>query len=564
MQVTLYSQNKLNISYTGVFYKRELLDGYLDKVTVKHTFNITDFYPLFESTLFLSGYTDNLVELAQLNYMKFTPEVTDENQNSFYAFIDSIEARNEGFMISYTIDVYHSFLPDLGYELAHSVLGATRYPQNYEFDIYYNLPVGYKATDISIDRVDNITAISLIAQIQIYRTVEASQIPIVETYMTGVGHLIKNTDGSLSFTNKLATFGEGTLDVPLNAISEKMSESQNWRSSDPGGTTIVTHSGFYRVLNVYAIPASLLHEKEVLNKDYIILKESDGINISLAIMKDINETVFSKVITKNKTFFTYKSIGIFTNLLPIDTSLNKCNFNIKMIIHETGLNCIMSVNNEITDITSDFAIDLLYSVNDASALQLQKMNKAINENNATAAKFNFIASITDIGYESAQGAGSIISAQAKGLSALDKGDMFGTIGAAGKVISARVRAMQNVSHAINNALQSKIHQKNAELRANQRFMNWQAGLSYNKGFINALHGIIIVRDIANQDLIDESIVQFGYEIINGYEINKIQYIPNVSEDYVKFNIANVMNLTGEYAETVKQILEKGVYVYYTS
>lgn len=568
MQVTLYSQNKLNISYTGVFYKRELLNGYLDKVTVKHTFNIIDFYPLFESTLFLSGYTDNLVELAQLNYMKFTPEVADENQNTFYAFIDNIEARNEGFMISYTIDIYHSFLPNMGYELAHSVLGATRYPEKYG-DFYYKLPVDYKPLGISIDRVDNIYSISLIAQIQIYRTVEGGNIPIVETYMAGVGDLTRNADGTLNFTNKLASFDEGTLNIPLNAISENMSVSKIWRSTDPSGTAEATHTGYYRVLNIYAIPASLLHDKEILNKDYIVLKDENGAQkgdwkFSFAIMKDFNETVFSKLIDKTTAFFTYRSIGIFTNLLPIDTSLPSCNFSIKMIVHETGFNCIMNVNNNITDITNDFAIDLLYNVDDASALQLHKMNKTINENNAAAAKFNFITSIADIGYESTQGVGNIISAQAKGLSSLDKGDVFGTIGASGKVISAQARAQQNVSHAINNALQSKIHQKNAELRANQQFMNWQVGLSYNKGFINALHGIIIVRDIAEQFIIDDSIAQYGYEIIDGYGIKHITNWNGATEDYVRFNIANVMNLTGEYTEIVKQILEKGVYVYYTS
>lgn len=571
MKVTLYSQDKLNLSYTGVFFSRALLDGYLDKVAVKHNFEIYDFYPLFDSELFLSGYANDLIELSQLNYMKFTPEIVDENQNTFYAFIDSIEARNDGFMISYTLDVYHSFLPELGYELRYSVLGATRYPQNYKAGIYYDLPVGYKPTGLSIDRVDNIHSISLIAQIQIYRTVEASQIPVVKTYMAGVGHLIRNAYGSLSFTNKLATFDEGTLDEPLNAISEKMSEQQFWRSSDPSATNVITHTGFYRVLNVYAIPASLLYDKEVLNKDYIILKESPvsaekpgGINISLAIMKDIDEIVFNKTIVKSKEFFTYKSIGIFSNLLPIDTSLNECNFDIKMIVHETGFNCIMRANNNITDITNDFAIDLLYNVNDASALQLQKMNKTINENNATAAKFNLISSIADIGYESAQGVGNSITVGAKGMSAFSKDDGFGVLAAGGKAISTKARTMQNVSHAINNALQSIVHQKNAELRANQRFMNWQAGLSYSKGFINAIYGIIIVRDIANEDLIDESIEQFGYEIADGYGINKIQYAPNATKDYVKFNVANVMNLTGEYAEIVKQILEKGVYVYYTS
>lgn len=565
MKVTLYSQDKLNLSYTGVFFSRALLDGYLDKVAVKHTFEIYDFYPLFDSDLFLSGYANDLIELSQLNYMKFTPDLVDENQNTFYAFIDSIEACNDGFKISYTLDVYHSFLPELGYELRYSVLSATRYPQNYKAGIYYNLPVGYKPIGLSIDRIDNIHSISLIAQIQIYRTVEASQVPIVETYMAGVGYMTKNADGTLNFTNKLATFDEGTLDNPLNVIAEKMSTEQVWRSSDPDGVAVVTHTGFYRVLNVYAIPASLLYNKEVLNKDYIVLKDETGsFHYSFAIMKDINEIVFNKTITKSKEFFTYKSIGIFSNLLPIDTSLNECNFDIKMIIHETGFNCIMRANNNISDITNDFAIDLLYNVNDASALQLQKMNKTINENNATAAKFNLMTSIADIGYESAKGVGETINVGAKGMSAFSKGNDFGMLAAGGKAISTKARTMQNVSHAINNALQSIVQQKNAELRANQRFMNWQAGLSYSKGFINAIYGIIIVRDIANEDLINESIEQFGYEIVDGYGINKIQYAPNVTEDYVKFNIANVMNLTGEYAEIVKQILEKGLYVYYTS
>ena len=202
MKVTLYSQDKLNLSYTGVFFSRALLDGYLDKVAVKHTFEILDFYPLFDSDLFLSGYANDLIELSQLNYMKFTPDLVDENQNTFYAFIDSIEARNDGFMISYTLDVYHSFLPETGYELRYSVLGATRYPQSYKPNIYYNLPVGYKPTGLSIDRIDNIHSISLIAQIQIYRTVEAGEVPIVETYMAGVGYMAKNADGTLNFTNR--------------------------------------------------------------------------------------------------------------------------------------------------------------------------------------------------------------------------------------------------------------------------------------------------------------------------------------------------------------------------
>lgn len=565
MKVTLYSQDKLNLSYTGVFFSRALLNGYLSKVAVKHTFEIFDFYPLFDSELFLSGYANDLIELSQLNYMKFTPDAGEENQNTFYAFIDSIEARNEGFMISYTLDVYHSFLPETGYELRYSVLGATRYPQSYKPNIYYNLPVGYKATGLSIDRIDNIFSISLIAQIQIYRTVEAGEVPIVETYMAGVGYMTKNADGTLNFTNRLDTFDEGTLDNPLNAIAKKMSTEQVWRSNDPSQTAVETHTGFYRVLNIYAIPASLLYNKQVLNKDYIVLTdETGGFHYSFAIMKDFDEIVFNKTIIKSKEFLTYKSIGIFSNLLPIDTSLNECNFDIKMIIHETGFNCIMRANNNISDISNDFAVDLLYNVNDASALQLQKMHKTIYENNATAAKFNLISSIADIGYESAKGVGDTINVGAKGMSAFNKGDAFGMLAAGGKAISTKARTMQNVSHAINNALQSLVQQKNAELRANQRFMNWQAGLSYSKGFINAIYGIIIVRDIANEDLIDESIEQFGYEIADGYGISRIANLENTSEDYVKFNIANVMNLTGEYAEIVKEILEKGVYVYYTS
>lgn len=577
MQVTLYSQNKLNISYTGVFYKRELLDGYLDKVAVKHTFSITDFYPLFESTLFLSGYADNLVELAQLNYMKFKPEVADENQNTFYAFIDSIEARNEGFMISYTIDIYHSFLPDTGYELAHSVLGATRYPEKYGANLRYKLPIDFAQKGLLFPALFPDYAfykgdINLIAKIQLYNLDDAGKSTSVQTLFVGVTGVDQIEDGQGKITLKpQSNLKRFTLDdayKACNIISSYMSVHNSWY-----GAFIldIAVPYYYRVENIYTVPAGILDNKGqssiVSDNTYTIL-DSDYFAIALCKLVSTGANYYNlaeRTITNtDDDYFKYTGVGLFNYIVPFDNTLKENKIAFAYQTNGLSLHFYLIVNNIFTDITDYFICDLLFNVTDAAAMQLQQMHKSIAQNNANAAEFNFLTSITDIGYESIKGAGNIISGAAKTASKAMSGDVIGTLATGGKYISTKASAYQNVTHAINNALQAKIDQKNYEIRANQKYINWSNTAQRQGGFANAMWGFILQLGVeAVEGEINESIQQYGYEIINGYDINEIKTVSAV-EDYVRFNIANVMNLTGEYAETIKEILEKGVYVYYTS
>lgn len=579
MQITLYAQDKLNISYIGAFYNTELLNGYLDKVTVKYTFNIDDFYPLFNDTVFLSGYANNIIELVQLNYIKFSPEETDENKNTFYAFIDDIEMRNEGFMISYTIDVYHSFLPPDGYTLTHSVLNSSMYPTEYKSNIRYTLPVGYAQKGLELlPLFPNYSAngrINLLAKVKLYKLDEAGKTSGVQTIYCGV---VTGTqiDTTLTPQGKLL---EMTLDEAYyvaNIISNAMNANTAWHGLLPFGIGV---NFYYRVENLYALPANILDNDGIVNifDDVYTNIFDDGIadtNITGIFLKKIASFAYrsggwdiaTRVITRDESlYFQYTGLGLFNYIIPLDNSLKENIVTFSIFSNGVSLQFLLKVNNIITDITDYFICDLLFNVTDAAALQLQQMHKTIAENNAKAAQLDFITSISDIGYETVKGAGNVLSEQATGVKQVLNGNYLGAIGTGAKIISTKAGTLQKITHAINRAAQAKIEQKNYEIRANQKYINWSNTSQRQGGFVNAMQGFILQRGIPIDDEIEESIKQYGYTVLNGYNIEKIKDLRNKQTiDYVQFKEANVINLTGEYSDIIEQILEKGLYVYYTS
>lgn len=579
MQITLYAQDKLNISYIGAFYNTELLNGYLDKVAVKYTFNIDDFYPLFNDTVFLSGYANNIIELVQLNYIKFSPEETDENKNTFYAFIDDIEMRNEGFMISYTIDVYHSFLPPGGYTLTHSVLNSTMYPNEYKSDIRYTLPVGYAQNGLLFpalfpDYASYKGNINLIAKIQLYNLDEAGKSNGVQTLFVGVTGVEKIEDNKGNITVKpQSTLKRFTLDDAYracNIISKYMSVHNSWH-----GTFIldIATPYYYRVENIYAVPAGILDNKGqstiVSDTTYTIL---DSAYFAIALCKLISTganyyNLAERTITNTDgNYFKYTGVGLFNYIVPFDNTLKENKIAFAYQTNGLILHFYLIVNNIFTDITDYFICDLLFNVTDAAAMQLQQMHKTIAENNAKAAQLDFITSITDIGYETVKGAGNVLSEQATGVKQILNGNYLGAFGTGAKIISTKAGALQKITHAINSAAQAKIEQKNYEIRANQKYINWSNTSQRQGGFVNAMWGFILQLGVEAVDgEINESIKQYGYTILNGYNIEKIKDLRNKQTiDYVQFKEANVINLTGEYSDIIEQILEKGLYVYYTS
>ena len=125
IEITLYSGCKLNDNYKNVFaqavrppsYQTSFFDTYLsnlNKITFTLDLVYQDDMSSFNFYLKDSGYND----IYTYNYMRIETLSPSDNQTRIvrYAFINSIQIKNDIGIINYKIDVWHSFVN-------HSLLG---------------------------------------------------------------------------------------------------------------------------------------------------------------------------------------------------------------------------------------------------------------------------------------------------------------------------------------------------------------------------------------------------------------------------------------------------------
>lgn len=113
-RITLYHDCILSARYTEVFRNQTLLDAYLNGLTKPYTgdIDIPKVYTTLTGTVSIDTSEFNNA-YNTFNYIKFE-EIDDNNvvKQKVYAFVDTIRIINDLYVITYSVDVWHTYFKD--------------------------------------------------------------------------------------------------------------------------------------------------------------------------------------------------------------------------------------------------------------------------------------------------------------------------------------------------------------------------------------------------------------------------------------------------------------------
>ena len=373
MKVTLFQNCKLNNKYSDVFYNKTYLEGYLLTLTSTVVLNDSDIFSREQDELIIDD--ANITDFKQYNYMKI-----EDSIGTFYAFIRSIRWVNEIYVISYEEDIMSNW-----FEYTHirnSLLTGNKslylYKGTSKKQIkLFDYPVRPQSNENLIVTGYNITdnpvgtsykpEITLVVKMQLYKLVQADEtnerIPLIGV----IGRA------------PISGEGDTVYDLYANSVSSYLHEFIE-KFINNKATTQVTYNGesyYYDIDKIYAVPTDYVTSNGAVVGYYISF---DLFNIDAYdkfVFVEMRGTTYNGIehtYTKTITYDrTIDSVGLFTQPISVINNGTNITVTITTYIKYYGISFIMSVQNKMIDITSNFVIDLPYTQVSSSELQLKRM-----------------------------------------------------------------------------------------------------------------------------------------------------------------------------------------------
>ena len=563
MKVTLYKNCKLNNKYKDVFYNKTYLETYLGTLTSVVPLNDRDIFSREADTLFIDD--ANITDFKQYNYMKI-----EDTIGTFYAFINNIKWINEIYQIFYEEDVMSNYFEYV--HIRNSLLTGNKSLYLYKGTAkkqikLFNYPVlpqsnenlivtGYNITDNQVGTSYE-PKISLVVKMQLYKLTQAGEpnerIPLIGV----IGRAPISGTGSTVYD-----LYSNSVSSALNDFIEKFINNKS--------TTQISYFGdnyYYDIDKIYAVPSDYIITNNVIAGYYqsVDLFNIDAYDKYIFVeIRGVNyngiENTYTKTITYDRTI---DSVGLFTQQVPIINNGTNITVTITTYIKYYGISFIMSVQNKMIDITSNFIVELPYTQVSSSELQLKRMQyqsqKYDEEQKIDRIKintdYNKIGFVTDLGGMGLSTVGAIAGSSIAGSA------ISGDSGLLSGISSVYKRAERQEENNLD------IKYANYRLNLlNRKMYSTTAIANNNFTYINALFGLCVFKiNEDNTTQVNQSVALSGYivrELVN--DIIQQLDIENLTDHYDVFKFDEV-NLYGviaqDYIRIIEGILLNGVRVW---
>lgn len=557
MKVTLYKDCKLNNKYKDIFYNKTYLNGYLALLDNRIVLNDKYIFSRNNDDLYIDGI--NISNFKQYNYMKIEDEI-----GTFYAFISNINWINEVYVISYEEDIMSNHIEDI--HIRNSLLTGCKslklYKGNARKNIkYFTLPILPESNDYvdikgyNIEDTEDDPEVCVVAKIQYYTLGTAGEHINREPVIGVIGYIIL-TDRYPYFKIKNSTidFDYGIMDV-INGANKSFKTNQK-------GEDV-----YYEIDKLYIVPKQFINidnlRTDADGAELIVPSLLSGIYINYFKKYENGDTTKDFIVnnTYEKTIqYDYKnySVGLYTRQINIVNNGSDIKIKVETLICGYGIQFLLNINNRIIDITEDFVLDVPFTQLNASALQIQRLQLQLNEN-----ELNNKISIENNNTN-------------KNITGTVIGGVIGSIIGVGQSLISPVSGLTTLNRTIENISTSPfdIEKSNINIKyANERIgllnkaVYCSSSLVANKfSYINAIYGLTLCKIVCdNESQIEQAIKLSGYlvrEMVG--DIIKELDIENLTDNYevLKFDEINVYGtISQNYVDIIEKILLNGIRIW---
>lgn len=545
MIITLYKNCILSDSYSEVFNvhtvdvnNKTCHDRYLD--TLEH-------YVVNAPNVYVPQSGRITVELNlngdayQFNYMKLENE---DNGFKRFCFIDSINVVNSLAIINYTEDVWSNYAPDM--KIRKSLLTRSRIIDYGSYQIpFYSPGMDYQGNNALVikevfEKEGTTQNVKMICQLQLYKLGqqgEATERIVMEAFIISKVRVGGNE------VWRYETTVSGAISNFIDTI--KLSTTQQISFND--------QTYYFEIYNMMVVPSTFNISVDIESGATPIQIYSEG--NATYYFKIFQEGFYGSsneiVWTNSKTLPTnFKQFMIGTMGKAYDIVQNGTSIEVKVGYYSsmTSFSLFLSIQNQIYEITSDFAFEIPITVQSADVTQQQATAREI-------AKFN---AEMNIAKGSMKIAGGIQQAVGGGMM-IATGIPQGIIQGGNDIITAQSNITGGIMDVIGASKQLEI--------ANRSIYTTNKGISVsNNASLNAEYGIVIYE--INPD--NEIEVQANIDNA-GYVVNEI--VDNLFDTQTtgvanKYNVMqfDYVNLYGKFsqrvADVLREILNNGFKIWY--
>lgn len=577
MNITLYKKCILSNSYSevfDVFHKTKdpltneetvALQRYLSSLT-KYEIVADNVYVPNSGKITLEldfDYENVSNNIYEYNYMYL--EDTDNNFRR-YCFIDDITVVNGLAVISFSEDIWSNYASSM--EIRKSLLVRSRATKYGDWSIPFYAPgMAYEGNNpLKINTMlnvpistDNPSAMNILCQLQTYNLSEQGEISDRQVYTTIVAYagIVGTTQTrKLFFDFKAEPYTDETGYVKDYSATEvvqglyKLSSKQliNQNRTDR----------YFQISNVLLIPNYLTDA--VTEKEIGTVK---NVNVSNGALECVfceiditgtkkGELYFLQEYNVNNDF-TLLGVGTINRIIPIVPNGNKIKVSFGISYDNFSVALFISVQNQLYEITEDFACDVPISVQTADVTQQQASARELRDLNAKIGISNAKSEMLTSGIQ------AFIGGATMAVTPL-VGDLNQLLRGGSMIAEAKNRNIRASNELIGSNKELEI--------ANRKMFTTNKAISVKQNtLINGVKDLLLYYiDANNATEVQANIDNTGYvcnEIVDDLFNKPITDTVATAYNVMRFDFANIFgNFTQNIAKALRAILYNGFKIWY--
>lgn len=569
MNITLYKKCILSNSYSEVFdvfhkdsNNKVALERYLASLQ-KYEIVADNVYVPNSGKITLELNEDN-VNIYEYNYMYL--EDTDNNFRR-YCFIDDITVVNGLAVISFSEDIWSNYAGSM--EIRKSLLVRSRATKYGSWSIPFYAPgMGYEGNNaLKINTMlnvpistDNPTAMNILCQLQTYTLSEQGAISDRQVYTTIVSYatLVQPSNTRKLFFDFMAEPSTGGYSA-TEVVQGLYKLSSN--------TKLNGAQKYFQISNVLLIPnylSDIITEKEIGTVQHVNVSNGElecvFCEIDIANTKK-GELYFLKEYNVNNDF-TLLGVGTINRIIPIVPNGNKIKVSFGISYDNFSVALFLSVQNQLYEITEDYACEVPISVQTADVTQQQASVRELRDLNGKLGIASGSLGIMNGVMETAIGWSTVGLGMALG-NVVDAAPFAGTE-TVHKGFSGVFNGMARTGDGILGIIGS-----NKELEiANRKMFTTNKAISVKQNtLINGVKDLLLYYiDANNITEVQANIDNTGYvcnEIVDDLFNKPITDEVATAYNVMRFDFANVFgNFTQKIAKALRAILYSGFKIWY--
>ena len=566
MNIILYKKCILSNSYSEVFdvfhkdsNNKVALERYLASLQ-KYEIVADNVYVPNSGRITLELSEGN-VDIYEYNYMYL--EDTDNNFRR-YCFIDDITVVNGLAVISFSEDIWSNYASSM--EIRKSLLVRSRATKYGDWTIPFYAPgMGYEGNNpLKINTIlnvpistDNPSAMNILCQLQTYTLSEQGKISDRQVYtaIVSYGMLVQPSNTRKLFFDFMAEPSTGAYSA-TEVVQGLYKLSSNTKLN---GT-----QKYFQISNVLLIPNYL---SEIISKKEIGTVQN--VNVSNGTLECVfceidiantkkGELYFLQEYNVNNDF-TLLGVGTINRIIPIVPNGNKIKVSFGISYDNFSVALFLSVQNQLYEITEDYACEVPISVQTADVTQQQASVRELRDLNA---KLGIASGSIDIASGVAETA---IGWATTGLG-MSLGNVVGAAPFAGTdtVLKGASGVFSGMAKIGKGSL--SIIGSNKELEVANRKM-FTTNKAKQNTLINGVKDLLLYYiDANNTTEVQANINNTGYvcnEIVDNIFNKPITDTVATAYNVMRFDFANIFgNFTQNIAKALRAILYNGFKIWY--